>query len=266
MSDALHPADSYMTLPALLLLHGFSGSAEDWSPFIPAWSAHVHPLAVDLPGHGRAISVIDPVHYRIEHTAAWLITVLDAAHIDRAHVLGYSMGGRLALYFALHYPDRVRSLILESASPGLADSAARQERIASDERLAAMIEQHGMEWFADTWGELPLFATQRTLPPEVQAMLREKRRRNHPGGLAASLRGIGTGVQPSLWDRLGALRLPTLLIAGALDEKFAALNQAMAARLPDAHLALVPGAGHTVHLEQPAAFTRLVAEFLMHGQ
>lgn len=248
--------------PTLLLLHGFSGSGADWAPFVPAWSQTWCVLTVDLPGHGQAAALADPAQYSSAHTAQALVTLLDHLEVAQAHILGYSMGGRLALYLALHHADRVAGLVLESASPGLAAADERQARRISDEHLAAQIEQHGSAWFADYWQEIPLFATQKRLPPDIQAQLHTKRRAAHPAGLAHSLRGMGTGVQPSLWERLGHWTRPVLLIAGALDEKFVAINRRMAAQMPGARLAVVPDAGHTVHLEQPHAFAGYVSDFL----
>lgn len=172
------------------------------------------------------------------------------------------MGGRLALYMAARRPDVVRSLILESASPGLADAAQRRERRRQDEQLAERIESGGVAAFVDAWEQLPLFASQKHLPDEVEDKLRRQRLNNSARGLARSLRGMGTGVQPSLWAELPGIGQPTLLLAGALDAKFVAINREMAVALPDGQLRLIEKAGHTIHLEQPALFAEVVAGFL----
>ena len=125
-----------------------------------------------------------------------------------------------------------------------------------------MAERDGIEAFVARWERTALFATQDRLPEEVRARLRAHRLANKPTGLANSLRGLGTGVQPPLWERLGELRLPCLVMAGELDAKFVGIAQKMADAIAGARIALVAGAGHTIHLEQPDAFTRLVMEFL----
>src|SRR5262249_26256974 len=130
--------------------------------------------------------------------------------------------------------------------------------------LAAFIERAGVPAFVDRWEALPLWASQARLPAAVRAAQRAQRLQNRAPGLANSLRGLGTGAQAPLHERLAELPMPVLLIAGALDAKFRALASEMAAALPAAHLALVPDAGHAVHLEQPAVFDRLVAEFLIN--
>jgi 2-succinyl-6-hydroxy-2,4-cyclohexadiene-1-carboxylate synthase len=198
----------------------------------------------------------------MDATVADLVALLDRLSVRRAHVLGYSMGGRVALHLAAAHPERVAMLILESASPGLATQAERDARVAADTALAASIERDGISAFVDRWEALPLWASQARLPDEVRAGLRAQRLNNRAVGLANSLRGLGTGAQAPLHDRLADLPMPALVIAGRLDAKFAAIARAMAAALPQGRLALVPEAGHAVHLEQPAPFDRLVAGFL----
>lgn len=254
--------ETHSSAPPLLLLHGFTGSSANWQPFFDAWGAHLRLIAVDLPGHGRAPAPADPAQYTMQHVAAGLLALLDARGIERTHLLGYSMGGRLALYLASHHPDRIGKLVLESSSPGLATTVARQERIASDGELANFIEREGIAAFVARWEALALWNSQQQLSPAVRQSLHEQRLRNSATGLANSLRGMGTGRQPSLWPLLPDLSLPALLIAGALDTKFVAINREMTALLPDARLEIVAGAGHAVHLERPDIFSRCVLDFL----
>jgi 2-succinyl-6-hydroxy-2,4-cyclohexadiene-1-carboxylate synthase len=172
------------------------------------------------------------------------------------------MGARVALNLAVNASDRVRMLILESGSPGLADPAERAHRIRADEALADRIEREGVPAFVRAWEQLPLFASQARLPADVRASLRAQRLRNNPRGLANSLRGMGAGRPAPLWDRLSRLEVRTLLLAGELDEKYRDLAERMARLLPAARGAVIPGAGHAVHLEQPAVFDAEVTKFL----
>jgi 2-succinyl-6-hydroxy-2,4-cyclohexadiene-1-carboxylate synthase len=247
----------------LLLLHGFTGSARNWRG-LEAFGERFRTIAVDLLGHGASDSPADPARYDMAACVGDLAAVLVQLGIQRANVLGYSLGGRVALHLAAAHPERVGRLVLESASPGLMTEAERRARRADDEALALRLERDGLEAFVDGWERLPLFASQARLPAAVRAGLRAQRLRNNPPGLANSLRGLGTGAQPSLWERLPEIHTPTLLLAGALDEKFAAIARAMAERLPEATLFIVPEAGHTIHLEQPDAFAQRVTEFLLH--
>lgn len=248
--------------PPLLLLHGFSGSSVNWLSLLPALSAQFRVIAVDLLGHGRTAAPADDSRYTIEHAAADLAALLTTLDAVPAHILGYSMGGRLALYLAVTRPHLVRSLILESASPGLETEKEREQRQTSDRQLADWIEANGVNAFVDRWEQLPLFASQRNLAAAVQAALRQQRLRNRPQGLGNSLRGMGTGEQPSLWSCLDKLSMPVLLVAGEHDEKFFAINQRMAALIPGATLCVLGEAGHTVHLERPTAFLKAIERFL----
>ncbi|HUY76982.1 MAG TPA: 2-succinyl-6-hydroxy-2,4-cyclohexadiene-1-carboxylate synthase [Ktedonobacterales bacterium] len=248
----------------LVLLHGFTGSAAGWGAHLDAFAATgLRVIALDMLGHGASDAPTDPRRYAIEHCHDDILAALTALGVAPgvATLLGYSMGGRIALYTALRSPGGFRRLILESASPGLADADERVARRASDEALADRIERDGVPAFVDDWERLPLFASQRALPPERQQALRAQRLGNTPLGLANSLRGVGTGAQPALHNQLPTLALPTLVIAGALDTKYDAIARRMADALPHARLAIVPNAGHAVHFERPAAFDALVTAF-----
>ncbi len=196
------------------------------------------------------------------HCTADLAALLDALDVERAAVLGYSMGGRVALQFALAAPERIAALVLESASPGIEDAGERAARVAADRTLADDIERDGLEAFVDRWEALPMWATQAALPDAVRQRLRAQRLRNSTSGLANSLRGMGAGAQEAVLGRLGELSMPVLLIAGEHDAKYRQLARDMRERIPDAQINIVEGAGHAVHLERPGAFAPLVKEFL----
>ena len=248
--------------PPLLLLHGFTGSCVAWAPQVAAFGRCFDVVAVDLIGHGRSDAPSDPERYRMEPAVADLVALLDRLEIARAAVLGYSMGGRVALHLALAAPERVSALVLESASPGIDDPAERVARVRSDEALAARIERDGVEPFVDYWERIPLFASQARLPAEVWERQRAQRLAGSPVGLANSLRGMGAGAMAPVGARLGELCMPLLLVVGQLDVKYVGLGRGMVEALPSARLEIVPNAGHTVHLEQPAAFEQIVMGFL----
>lgn len=241
----------------LVMLHGFTGSGLGWN--IQPFADQFEVIAPDLLGHGESEVPLHANRYSIKAAARDMIALCDSLRLEQINLLGYSMGGRLALYLAVNYPQRIHKLILESASPGLKTEAEQAERRQRDEALADRIEADGMEAFVDYWESLPLWASQTN---KMKAHLRAERLNNTPRGLAHSLRGMGTGAQPSLWNNLPDVNLPVLLMAGALDTKFAATNQQMHAALPQSHLEIVPDAGHTIHLEKPEIFEKLVMEFL----
>jgi 2-succinyl-6-hydroxy-2,4-cyclohexadiene-1-carboxylate synthase len=246
----------------LILLHGFTGSGAQWTAQVEAFAGRFHTIAVDLLGHGRSDTPADPARYRMERCIGDLAALLDALGIRRAGWLGYSMGARVALAFALAYPERVQALVLEGVSPGIDDPIQRRERIAQDEALADRIERDGIKPFVDAWMQQPLFASQVRLGPAALAAARAARCANNPKGLANSLRGMGAGAQPPLWARLSTVATPTLLVVGNEDLKFRAITDAMSLRLSEAAVAVIPEAGHAAHLENPAAFNARVLRFL----
>jgi 2-succinyl-6-hydroxy-2,4-cyclohexadiene-1-carboxylate synthase len=232
----------WRVLPTVVLLHGFTQTRRSWRRTVQALGGRYRAIAPDLPGHGEAAR-------RVASFDACTAYVRAVAP-ERFALVGYSMGGRIALHAALTLRAHLDRLVLVGASPGLADPAERASRRAADETLAARIEAIGVEAFAREWAAQPLFAGQ---PERVAAAAHADRLRNTPAGLAAALRGLGTGIMEPLWDRLGELTLPVTLVVGERDEKFRAIAARMAERLPDARLAVVPGAGHAAHLEAPEA-------------
>jgi 2-succinyl-6-hydroxy-2,4-cyclohexadiene-1-carboxylate synthase len=248
--------------PPVLLLHGFTGSAATWGPLARALAESHATIAPSLLGHGRSDAPRDAARYDMPSCVADLLALLDALRVERAAVLGYSMGGRVALHLALAAPARVRALILESASAGIADAAEREARARADAALAASIEMQGVAAFVDRWERRPLLASQASLPAGVREGLRARRMSSDATGLAGSLRGLGAGIVPPVWERLGEIAAPTLVVAGALDEKYRGIGAAMARAIPGARLAIVEGAGHAVHLERPAEHESLVRAFL----
>jgi|SRR5579884_248227 len=236
--------------PGLILLHGFTHTGASWDPVRAQLGERYSALAPDVRGHGTAAER-RPVTLEAQIED---IAVLAPA---RFTLVGYSMGGRIALHVALALPERVQRLVLLGASPGIADPLQRARRRASDERLAEQIERSSIEEFADTWAANPVLADQ---PAGVQRLVREDRLRNSPAGLAAALRGLGAGALPSVWERLSELRMPIALAAGERDVKFSQIAEQMATRIGSAQVAIVPGAGHAVHLEQPAAVAVIIAD------
>jgi len=245
--------------PPLVLLHGFTGSALDMAPLADAFAGEFEVLSPDLPGHGG--SPIAP-GYGFDDAVSDLLATLEAAGHGRACWLGYSLGARLVLACAARRPACAEALVLIGGRGGIADAAERESRRQADEALAARIENDGIEAFVDEWLAQPLFATQRALGAAFLGEARRRRLANDPLRLAASLRALGPGAQPPLFDRLPRVTAPTLLVFGSLDRKFAAAADELAAGLPDAERCEIAGAGHAAHLERPDQFMHAAREFL----
>jgi 2-succinyl-6-hydroxy-2,4-cyclohexadiene-1-carboxylate synthase len=233
----------------LVLLHGFTQTGRSWAAVQDALrerAPELETIAPDLRGHGSAAGA------RPIDTASLVADVL-ALTPGRFLLAGYSMGGRLALQVALAAPNRVRKLVLVSATPGLSKPDAAAERRAADAALADELERDGIEAFTERWSALPLWAGQ---PPEVRDAADAERLEQDPAGLAASLRGFGTGSMTAVWDRLTTLRIPVTIIVGSEDEKFRATARRMHKRMKWAKVVVVAGAGHALPLEAPRALAR----------
>ena len=247
--------------PALLLLHGFTRDARAWQPVLPCFDTY-RTVRVDLIGHGKSDAPQDPARYTMAHAVEDLLALLHHLDIEKTALVAYSLGGRVALHFALEASHLLWALVLESASPGIDDPMERDARYASDVQLAGSIEADGLEPFVERWQAQPLFASQRNLPVDVLAEQRRQRLENSSLGLANSLRGMGAGAQEYLIPDLPTIDAPTLFLAGARDERYAALAPLMAAKVRGAEYRIIEDAGHTTHLEQPEQYMGLVAGFL----
>ncbi len=246
----------------VLVLHGFTGTGESMEPAVAGLVSTHRLVSPDLVGHGASDAPSTVAAYRTEAIVGQLVALLDHLAIPAAHLVGYSLGGRMALSLAVAHPARVRRLALIGATAGLEDPCERARRQAADEALADGIEREGIEAFVDRWEQAPIFGTQRELPPGVQDSLRATRLSQRPVGLANALRGCGTGVMPSLWDRIRELDRPVRLVVGELDTDYVRIGRRLVEVLPRADLCLVPGAGHAAHLEAPSACAELVAGHL----
>jgi 2-succinyl-6-hydroxy-2,4-cyclohexadiene-1-carboxylate synthase len=235
--------------PAIVLWHGFTQTGASWNPVLAALGERYRALAPDIRGHGSAS---DSIPVSLEAVLADLAGTAPG----RFTLVGYSMGGRLALHAALALPDRIDRLVLIGASPGIADAAEREARRSADARLADEIEGSSIEEFARRWAQTPILTGQ---PSAVAEAVHLDRLRNQPAGLARALRGLGTGALPSLWGRLVEITVPVTLLVGERDRKFSAIASDMARGLTDAEAIFAPGVGHAVHLEAPEWVARVIS-------
>lgn len=243
----------------VLLLHGFMADSGSLAGVGVALGGRFNILYIDLPGFGGTRSTGHD--YDMEVLSGALENKLDELGLSEVHVFGYSMGGRVALSFGILHPECIRSLILESASPGLKTASDREARKAIDEERAVKITDD-YRAFLDEWEGMGLFQSQQSLSEEAFHEQRKMRESQIPEEVADSLRKYGTGIQPAYWDRLAELKMPVLLIAGERDSKFVSINEEMQESIPHARFEVVEGAGHNIHLESQEKFDTMISEFL----
>ena len=245
----------------IVFLHGFTGSLQSWDEVIQHLPSIFDILTIDLIGHGTTSKPKNSDRYKVEEQIEDLHTLFKQLNWSNFTLVGYSMGGRLALAYASHYS--VKRLILESSSPGLTDTEERFNRKQSDEQLADRILDEGIKPFVDFWEDIPLFHSQRKLSLGKQQAIRQERLAGSEIGLANSLRGFGTGVQPSFWDKLDKILSPTFLITGEFDEKFNNLAKKMEKYIPNVAHKEIRDVGHAIHVENPELFATIVEDIIL---
>ena len=251
--------------PTILFLHGFMGNRFEFKQAIAILSKQFYCVAIDLLGHGQTIAIdqsIDQDHYyTIQSSANFVIKFLDLLRVSHCFLVGYSMGGRLALYLTIHFPQYFDRVLLESASAGLASDATRSDRLASDWQIATKLETGDLRLFLENWYQQPIFANLRSHPDFAQML--EQRLNNSPVLLAKSLRNLSTGMQPSLWEKLFENKISLLLIVGELDPKFVQINRQMQKLCKYSQLEVIPNCGHNIHFENPDLFIEKIETFFV---
>lgn len=248
--------------PTLLFLHGFTGSTVTWREVSKLLEAQYRIICVDLTGHGKTTVPKDPDRYSMEQQILDLEDLVKILGIDTFTLIGYSMGGRVALGYTTTYPERITTLILESSSPGLKTIAERMARIEADTTLAEKLKTEGLQAFIDFWENVPLFDTQKKLTQDKRLAIRNERLSQNKMGLVNSLKGIGTGSQPSYWEALSTIRCPVLLITGEFDKKFVAISREMQLLFPFVRHETINQAGHAIHVEKSRIFATMIKEHI----
>lgn len=238
----------------IILLHGFTGSSNDWLKNFDLISKNVNKYSIDIIGHGKSSSPNDISYYTTKSIIDQLHYVITSLKLTDVILTGYSMGGRVAIAYVNEYPDRVKGLFLESTSPGIIENENRDQRYQDDLGLAGMIEKQGIESFINYWLHLPLFETQKRFDKDFLLELRNTKLQNNPAGLANSLRGFSTGIMPHFWDNLSDIYCKTVLLTGRLDVKFTEINLKMSSLIKNVKHIIVDNCGHNIHLENPETY------------
>jgi len=246
----------------VVILHGFTGSCASVEGIAEGLNDRHRILRIDFIGHGASDAPTEREPYDFDRCVDQIADVVSRLVGEPAHLIGYSMGGRVALGLCVARPELVKSATLIGARAGIEDAAERERRVRDDEALADSIEREGVRAFVDRWMALPLFASQRRLGAARLEGARRQRLANRAHGLANSLRAMGAGAQPPLHARLAGIGAPVCLVVGDEDDRFAGIATALAEALPHARIAKIPAAGHAAHLENPEAFLAVVRSFI----
>ncbi|MCC5841835.1 MAG: 2-succinyl-6-hydroxy-2,4-cyclohexadiene-1-carboxylate synthase [Opitutales bacterium] len=245
-----------MPTVALLALHGFGGTGADFEPVVQATSpSHLQWATPDLPAHGSfQISRSELPNLSFSLTDAFVTEAFSRLAADQRWLLGYSMGGRIALHAVCSGSVKPDRLILIGASPGLECPRERASRLDLEEAWATRVEREGMARFAEFWTTLPIIQSQEAIPEPTRSLIQRRRAEQNPANIAQVLRSLGTGRMPSLWPALARITCPTDLFTGARDGKFARIAQRMLPHLIKGRHMEISHAGHTAHLENPTEF------------
>ena len=244
----------------ILFLHGFMGDSNDWDSFAEKFSTKFYCIALDLCGHGNT-ECDEFQDYTFEKTSQAIISLLDELKIQKTHVIGYSMGGRFGFYLITHYQKYFSKAILESASPGLKSKEEKIEREQKDMMLARRMHMQPFEQFLDDFYNMDIFISMDKSSEKYKSMLKHKSE-NNIEQLALSLKYAGTGVMPSVWDKLPTIETDTLLITGSLDTKYSQLAKEIKKTNSKISYEIIDQASHNVHFEQEEKFFNIVLKFL----
>ncbi|MEE9432121.1 MAG: 2-succinyl-6-hydroxy-2,4-cyclohexadiene-1-carboxylate synthase [Melioribacteraceae bacterium] len=248
----------------VVFLHGFSGSSLDWKFLISELSNEFESITIDLLGHGKTSSPKNIGKYSCESQVQLLDDLFKKLNIVKPILVGYSMGGRLALSYLLNHPNKVEAIVLESTSFGLKKKTEKEERKKSDGVLASKIINSTLEEFIDYWTDIPLFDSQKNLPLTILTKQREnKTSTNNVLGLSNSLLGFGTGKMDNYFNELEKIKIMVLLITGRLDSKFTRISKDVNSLLSNSSHIIMDGTGHNVHLEKPEEFLKFLNVFLL---
>ena len=248
----------------ILFLHGFTGNLNDWKFVSGKLNSSFTNIFIDLIGHGNSSSPHEVELYSSESQVKFLKLILEKLNLEKVVLVGYSMGGRLAIDFSYNYSQCVKGLVLENSSFGLQTESERHERMINDINLAEQIENSTIEEFINYWQNIPLFDSQKKMPKEILREVKtEKIKKNNKIGLKNSLLGFSTGKMKNYFNLISKFNFPILLISGEFDKKFSEIAERVNPLLRNSDLYVVKNAGHNIHLEKPEEFLKLLNTFLL---
>ena len=245
--------------PCIILLHGFLGSHKDWEPYTKHLKRNYFIIRPDLPGHGK--SLIKNIGITFDTVADQLREIFIKLGITNAFWVGYSMGGRIALFTATKYPTLFRKLLLESSGPGIINARERVLRRKTDALWAHKLRTMNTKNFISLWYSSPLFSSLAKNPKRLRTLM-EKRKVQNRNELSKVLIRLGAGAQKPLWKKLRSLPFPIWVLAGKRDVKYVKISTDMKKYCRVIHVSQIPDTGHNIHFENYYGFTRELDSFL----
>lgn len=257
MSQLAYISNGYKSSEAIVLFHGFLGSSADFYFLLSELSNYQYSIAFDLPGHGKSI-FLSEASYLINNTIVSLYYQLHSLSIKKVHLVGYSMGGRIALSFANAYPEMISSLTMISSTAGLKTEEERHQRIENDAKIIDKIQTMAMEDFLHFWYSQQIFSFS---SERVKSIL-SQRLMNDKSEIIKSLKFAGTGMMTPLWDKLPNLNFPILLLSGKKDKKFVRICEEMHKLMPNSRNIVVENSSHNLLLDAPADTLNHISNFI----
>ena len=249
----------------IVFLHGYTGNANDWQFVIKNLPERFFPIAIDLIGHGKSSSPDEVKKYTAGAQIIYLEKILNELEINSFILVGYSMGGRFALTYAMKHQAKIIALVLESTAFGYKTTKEKEERILSDKKLSEQIKGMPLKDFFEFWYDAGLFNSLRKSENIfLQNLKQEKSKSNNKTGLANSLIGFGTGTMKNYFPVIKNFSKNVLLITGELDTKFTKIATEAKNIFPNAEHKIISNCGHNVHLEKPEEFIKFLNRFLLN--
>lgn len=244
----------------IICLHGFTGCGSDFSIVADHLKRKRPLIAPNFPDYRSAPS-------NTEITWATTLSTLDSIIEETTQgrpcvLVGYSMGGRIALQYALQNQSRLKGLVLIGATPGIEEADQKAQRLKQDNELAEKLTDQTIDDFITYWLNQPVLKSQEAIAEPYRTRMLEERGKLSLGSLSKYLQALGTGTMPSAWHRLNRLAVPTVLVTGEQDFKFTGIAHRIVSQIPGCVHTIIKDSGHSVCFEQPTAFTEHLETFV----
>ena len=248
----------------IVFVHEFAGDHRSWEPQVRFFSRYFHCIAYDARGYTPSDVPSDPSAYSQQQARDDVIAVLDHLKIEKAHIVGLSMGGFATVHVGITYPQRTLSLVI--AGCGYGSEPSQKVRFRSEaESIADNIERLGGKYLAEQYALGPARVQLQNKDPRAWREFAEQLAQHSPQGSALTMRGV-QAQRPSLWelkDAIAKIDVPTLIVTGDEDEPCLEASLFLKRQIMTSALVVLPRTGHTLNIEEPDAFNHALGEFFL---